>query len=235
MMGQIPNVPLFTAFTSEELKSCCLGIKDPIGWHAAMARLLPQQGIDTPKRLAAFVAQCGHESANFNILSENLNYSWDGLRRIFPKYFPDELIAKQYERQPEKIANRVYANRMGNGDEKSGDGFRFRGRGVLQLTGKNNYRECSMALYTDERLTADPSPIAKQDGALLSACWFWRKNNLNKWIDVDDFDGLSDVINRGHKTSNVGDAHGYEDRKARYTKCLAALGIHAPTPSIKHA
>ncbi|NCV80024.1 MAG: hypothetical protein EBW25_04485, partial [Actinobacteria bacterium] len=108
-------------------------------WHRALSQLLPDYEINTPQRIAAFMAQCAHESGNFVFLTENLNYKAESLMKIFGKYFKDMATAKAYEKKPEKIANRIYANRMGNGDEASGDGYRYRGRGLIQLTGKTNY------------------------------------------------------------------------------------------------
>jgi len=128
--------------TLEQLKQ--LLPKNPyIGqWHGALAQLLPDYGIDTPQRIAAFIAQCAHESGNFVFLKENLNYKAATLRKLFAKYFPTDELANEYANKPNKqeaIANRIYANRMGNGDEASGDGFRYCGRGLIQLTGKENY------------------------------------------------------------------------------------------------
>ena len=105
-------------------------------WYAALQQLLPQYEINTSERIAAFLAQCAHESGGFVFIKENLNYRWQSLRKVFPKYFPTDALAQQYEKQPEKIANRVYANRMGNGPEESGDGYKFYGRGLIQVTGR---------------------------------------------------------------------------------------------------
>lgn len=131
--------------------------------------------INTPLRLAHFLAQCSHESANFTAVKENLNYSADGLRKIFGKYFPTDALAQQYARQPEKIANKVYGNRMGNGDEASGDGFRYRGRGFIQLTGKDNYKAFDAVVPED--ILANPDLVATQY-PLTSAAFFFKKNNL---------------------------------------------------------
>ena len=125
--------------TLDQLKQMVKGIPYAEEWHEALDQLLPDYEIDTPQRVAAFIAQCAHESGNFRFLRENLNYSAKGLMTTFKKYFPTEALATQYQRQPERIANRVYANRMGNGDEASGDGWRYCGRGLIQLTGKDNY------------------------------------------------------------------------------------------------
>jgi len=136
--------------------------------------------INTPLRLAHFLAQCGHESGGFKVLRENLNYGAKGLRSIFGKYFPTDALALAYERKPEKIANRVYANRMLNGDEASGDGYKFCGRGFIQLTGKENYTNFGKAIGVD--LTATPDLVATQY-PLMSAAWFFHKNGLHKMAD----------------------------------------------------
>jgi putative chitinase len=140
-------------------------------------------GIDTPIRLAHFLAQAGHESASFKAVTENLNYGAKGLLAIFKKYFPTEELALQYERKPEKIANKVYGNRMGNGDEASGEGFKFRGRGYIQLTGKNNYKLFDSVVEDD--IIDNPELVATKY-PLLSAAWFFHKNCLNKCVDATD-------------------------------------------------
>ena len=137
-------------------------------------------GITTPLRLAHFLAQCSHESGDFKAVRENLNYSAEGLRKIFGKYFPTDALAAQYARQPEKIANKVYANRMDNGDEASGDGWKFRGRGYIQLTGKHNYTKFGEAIGED--IPSNPDLVAEKY-PLLSAAWFWSSNGLNALAD----------------------------------------------------
>ena len=136
--------------------------------------------INTPLRLAHFLAQCGHESGGFRVTSENLNYSAKGLMGIFKKYFPTQQIAEAYQRNPQKIANKVYANRMNNGSEASGEGFKFRGRGYIQLTGKDNYTQFGKAIGED--ILGNPDLVSGKY-ALLSAAWFWSKNGLNKLAD----------------------------------------------------
>jgi putative chitinase len=143
--------------------------------------------INTPLRLAHFLAQCGHESGGFRVTQENLNYSAKGLMGIFKKYFPTEAIANAYQRNPQKIANKVYANRMSNGDEASGDGFKFRGRGYIQLTGRANYTEFGKSIGED--IASNPDIVSGKH-ALLSAAWFWSKNGLNKMADG----GASDAV-----------------------------------------
>jgi putative chitinase len=184
-------------------------------WHEALSQLLPDYDINTPQRIAAFVAQCAHESANFRILKENLNYRWQSLRKTFPKYFPTDEIAQQYEKKPEKIANRVYASRMGNGPESSGDGFRYCGRGLIQLTGKSNYQAFADSL---EMPVEDvPDYLATFEGAAQSACWFWETNNLNRFADKSDIKGLTRAINGGFI--------GLEDRIKHYEHALHVLGL----------
>jgi putative chitinase len=143
-------------------------------------------GINTPLRVAHFLAQCGHESGGFRVTQENLNYSAKGLNGIFKKYFPTEASAAAYARQPQKIANKVYANRMANGSEASGDGYKFRGRGYIQLTGRDNYTQFGKAIGVD--IPSNPDVVASTY-ALASAAWFWSKNGLNKLADA----GASDT------------------------------------------
>lgn len=193
--------------TSKQLKI----IAPSIGANASiyvplLNEYMERYGIDTPKRIAYFLAQLSHESNDFRRLSENLNYSSYGLLKTFPKYF-NSLEAKQYERQPQKIANRVYANRYGNGDERSGDGWKYRGRGLLQLTFKANYKKYGYESNPDELLT----PY----GAVESACKFWKVNNLNRFADAGDIAGLTKVINGG--------TNGLGDRKKRLDRAFKAM------------
>jgi len=150
---------------------------------AQIPDVMTKFGIDTPVELAHFLAQCGHESGGFRVVNENLNYSAKGLQGIFKKYFPTPVLAEQYQRKPEKIANRVYASRMGNGDEASGEGFKFRGRGYIQLTGKQNYTAFGKAIGVD--IAANPDLVATKY-PLLSAAWFFSKNCLAKCKDASD-------------------------------------------------
>ena len=175
--------------------------------------LLAEYEINTPKRVAAFLAQCGHESGGFVFVSENLNYSASGLMRVFPKYFPTLEIAKQYERNPKRIASRVYASRMGNGDEASQEGWLYRGRGIIQLTGKNNYFWFAASLdLTPEQAV---EYLETFEGAAQSACWFWETNKLNALADSGDFVGLTKRINGG--------TIGLKDREHHYEVALAML------------
>jgi putative chitinase len=150
---------------------------------AQIPDVMQKFGIDTPVELAHFLAQCGHESGGFRVVNENLNYSAKGLQGIFKKYFPTAVLAEQYQRKPEKIANRVYASRMGNGDEASGEGFKFRGRGYIQLTGKQNYTAFGKAIGVD--IAANPDLVASKY-PLLSAAWFFSKNCLGRCKDASD-------------------------------------------------
>jgi len=157
--------------------------------------------INTPLRLAHFLAQCGHESGGFRATQENLNYSAKGLMGIFKKYFPTEAIANAYQRNPQKIANKVYANRMANGDEASGDGYKFRGRGYIQLTGKDNYTQFGKAI--GENITSNPDVVSGKY-ALLSAAWFWSKNGLNKLADGGATDAVVTSITKRVNGGTIG-------------------------------
>lgn len=182
-------------------------------WYNALEQLLPQYEINTSARIAAFLAQCAHESGGFVFIKENLNYKWASLRKVFPKYFPTDALAQQYEKQPEKIANRVYANRMGNGPEDSGDGWRFCGRGLIQVTGRENYSWFAASLHISPEEASEY--METFEGAAQSACWFWESNNLNQWADKGDILTLTKRINGG--------TIGLEDRKKHYEHCLHVL------------
>lgn len=186
-------------------------------WHHALEQLLPDYGIDTSQRIAAFIAQCSHESGGFTALKENLNYRAATLRKIFPKYFPTDEIANYYASLPNKqeaIANKVYANRMGNGPEESGDGYRFCGRGLIQLTGRDNYSWFAASL--DISVEEASEYLQTFEGAAQSACWFWETNSLNRWADAGDIVMLTKKINGG--------TIGLEDRKKHYEHALHVLG-----------
>ncbi len=162
---------------------------------------------------AMFIAQCAHESGEFNTLSENLNYSAERLLVIFPKYFKPETVQK-FNRNPQAIANTVYANRMGNGDFASGDGFKYSGRGILQITGKNAYRQCSIDVYGDEKvLLNNPETLRMPDVAVKSAMWFWMKNNLKS---------CGSDVNRATKIINGGN-HGLSSREGYFNKAMQIL------------
>ena len=157
--------------------------------------ILPRFEINTPLRKAHFLAQLAHESAGFKATTENLNYSAKALNGVFRKYFPTLESALAYERQPERIANKVYANRMGNGDEASGDGWKYRGRGLIQLTGKSNYEAFSKAVGQD--FVNNPNLVATPEWALSSACWYWKNRNINKFADIDDIHMVTKYVNGG--------------------------------------
>ena len=185
-------------------------------WHGALTQLFPDYEINTAPRMAAFIAQCAHESGGFMVLKENLNYRWQTLRKLFPKYFPDDAIAQKYASLPNKqeaIANRIYANRMGNGPEESGDGYRYCGRGLIQLTGRDNYAWFAASLgITPEEAT---EYLGTFEGAAQSACWFWETNKLNQWADKGDIVTLTKRINGG--------TIGLDDRIKHYEHALHVL------------
>lgn len=205
--------------TLEKLQGVCetgAGREAVVKYLSYLQKYMPEYGIDTPRRIVDFLAQLGDESGDFTKVRENLNYSADRLAAVWPKRFkgadglPNEK-ARALHRNPEAIANSVYANRMGNGDEASGDGWRTRGVGLMQLTGTDNLRKCGDAIGLD--LVARPELLEQPDGAVKAACWFWKENNVNAASDAGDFDGVCDRINLGRKTKAIGDAIGYEHRR----------------------
>jgi putative chitinase len=183
-------------------------------WFEALNDILPEYDITTPQRVAAFLAQCAHESGGFVFLKENLNYKAASLRRVFPKYFPDDATAAQYAGKGEMIANRVYANRMGNGDEASGDGFRYCGRGLIQLTGKHNYTFFAGSL--DIPVEEASEYLQTFEGAVQSACFFWEQSKLNQYADSGDILTMTKRINGG--------TIGLEDRQKHYQHALHIFG-----------
>jgi len=203
-------------FTKDQLKQMIP--KNPYidNWYKAISEILPEYEINTPKRVAAFLAQCAHESGGFIFLKENLNYKAPSLRKVFPKYFADDATAAAYANKPEKIANRVYANRMGNGDENSGDGWRYCGRGLIQLTGKDNYTFFAASLDIPVQEAAEY--LQTFEGAVQSACFFWEQNNLNQWADKGDILTLTKRINGG--------TIGLEDRQKHYEHALHIFEAH---------
>lgn len=206
-----------------------VGVKKPDEWIDAIRQTCQEFSIDTNKRVAAFIAQCAHESAGFTALVENLNYSADTMAVVWPKRFavlgPDGKPVKKdgktqpnkfalaLHRKPEAIANVVYASRMGNGPTESGEGWLYRGRGLKQLTGKDNVTRCGKALGVD--LVSNPDLLLQPLYAARSAGWFWATNNCSSFIDKDDFVGLTKRINGG--------TIGLEDRKKRYEAALASM------------
>lgn len=209
-------MPFDFDFNIEQTRAILKGNKEVDAWHQALVDILPKWKITTVNRVAAFLAQCSHESVNFTRLEENLNYSWQGLRNTFPRYFPSDSIAQQYHRQPEKIANRVYddANRTSKlGNTAPGDGWKHRGRGIIQLTGKNNYQ----AFATSVGMTIDQviDYVQTKDGAIESAAWFWNSRNINVPADADDIDRVSKLVNGG--------TIGLEERRELYHKAQKVL------------
>ena len=201
-------------FTKEQLKEMIPRNPYVSQWYEAISSILPEYEINTPQRVAAFLAQCAHESGGFVFLKENLNYKAASLRKVFPKYFPDDATAAAYAKKPERIANRVYANRMGNGPEDSGDGWRYCGRGLIQLTGKDNYT--FFAASIDVPVEEASEYLQTFEGAVQSACFFWDQNNLNKWADSGDILTLTKRINGG--------TIGLEDRIKHYKHALHIFG-----------
>ena len=211
-------------FTEEMVIEMLRGNEEAEDWYDAMCEILPLWEVDTPERVAMFIAQCGHESNNFKVLSENLNYSAKALNAIFPKYFERAgRDAQDYHRQPRKIANVIYANRMDNGDTDSGDGWRFRGGGILQLTGRYNYTKFGEEVEMSPEEAVDY--VRTKKGALDSACWFWDTNGLNKYCDDQDIVGATKRINGG--------TIGLDDRKKHYIHALDVLGGDFEAPEEK--
>jgi len=203
--------------TAEQFKHLFPRAQDHQGWADAMNNVFPTYSIDTPARVAAFLAQCGHESGGWTVFEENLNYSAQGLTKVFPKYFPTLESATPYAKKPEMIANRIYSNRMGNGAPESGDGYRFRGRGPIQLTGRSNYTAFAKEMFEDwQNVVENPDWVtADRDFALMSAIWFWNKNGLNKEADAGDIKTMTRKINGGYI--------GLEDRIKHYNEAIHLL------------
>lgn len=183
---------------------------------AMLPEVMQKFELNTTLRLAHFLAQAAHESGDFKATVENLNYGAKGLRSVFGKYFPTDALALQYERKPEKIANRVYANRMGNGDEASGDGWKHRGRGYIQLTGKSNYSEFGAAIGVD--VTSNPDIVATKY-PLLSAAWFFHKNGLHLIADT----GATEAVVTKITVRVNGGTNGLADRIAHFNNYYKIL------------
>lgn len=204
-------------FTLDQLKKIVTGNNYIDHWYEALCQILPDYDINTKLRVAAFLAQCAHESGNFKAIKENLNYRPATLCKVFPKYFPTMDLAEQYCAVPNKqeaIANRVYANRMGNGPEASGDGYRYCGRGLIQLTGKDNYTRYAQSLEISVEEASEH--LTTFEGCVQSACWFWEANNLNRYADSSDLVTMTKIINGG--------TLGLEERIKHYRVALQALG-----------
>ena len=208
--------------TEAQIHKLLHGNRDWSDWVQPLQEMLPKYDIDTPNRIAMFMAQCGHESNNFRVLKENLNYSADALNALFSKYFErSNRDAQEYHRNPEKIANVIYANRMGNGDPSTGDGWKHRGKGAIQLTGKNN--QSAFADSIGKTVERAIEHLNTNIGAVEGACWFWKENNLNNYSD--DVLGSTKRINGG--------TIGLADRKHHYHNALEVLGgkiASAPRP-----
>jgi putative chitinase len=203
-------------FTPQKLQACMPNNPRVTDWFDVVHVTLPLYNITTWRRVAQWIAQMGQESGDFRFLTENLNYSASGLRKTWPRHFPTAQIAQEYQRQPERIANRAYANRIGNGDEASGDGWKFRGRGLIQVTGRANYTDASVALYGDAQILLDePELLAETDGAVRSACWYWNSRRLNTHADNEDTVRVTRIINGG--------THGLAERQARYARARSVL------------
>lgn len=207
-------------FKEEHLAAMIPTNKNVSAWYDAMTELFPKYDITTPNRIAGFIAQCAHESADFTRLEENLNYSEKALNSVFGRYFgPGKRDAAEYARKPEKIANYVYMDenrsaRGALGNVKTGDGWKFRGRGLKQLTGRNNYA----AFGKSVGMTADEAAayVATEKGAIESACWFWNEKRLNSVADAGDIVKMTKIINGGDI--------GLDDRKKRWERAIAILG-----------
>jgi putative chitinase len=200
--------------TSQQFKQLFPKCGDPDGWVNAMNEVFPKYEINTNQRIAAFVAQCGHESGGWTVFSENLNYSANSLNAVFPKYFKNAGIdANLYAKQPEKIANVIYAGRMGN--TVDGDGYRYRGRGPIQLTGKGNYTAFGKDMKVD--VLNNPDLVATDKvTSLMSAIWFWNSHKLNTYADKGDIKTMTKLINGGYI--------GLDDRIANWESALKLLG-----------
>lgn len=200
-------------FTADKLAQIIPGNPFIDHWHEALSKILPDYNIDTPERVAAFLAQTAHESGGYKALKENLNYRAETLCKVWPRYFPPD-VAQQYAHKQEAIANRAYANRMGNGDEASGDGYRYCGRGLIQLTGKSNYMKFAESIETP--VEEIPEFLSTFEGAIQSACWFWETNNLNQYADSGDILTMTKKINGG--------TLGLQDRQQHYHHAVQVLG-----------
>ena len=201
-------------FTENKLSQIITNNQYVNHWYEALSTVLPDYDINTIPRVAAFLAQTAHESGGYKALKENLNYRAETLMKVWPRYFPNMDIAQQYAQQPEKIANRAYGGRMGNGPEASGDGFRYCGRGLIQLTGKDNYTKFAESIETP--VEDIPEFLGTFEGAVQSACWFWESNNLNQFADSGDMLTLTKRINGG--------TLGLDDRIKHYNHAMHILG-----------
>jgi putative chitinase len=202
-------------FTQDKLAHVIPNAKYGVAvWYNELVELLPVFEITSVGRVAAFLAQTAHESGGYTAMMENLNYSAESLCKVWPTRFKSVADSQPYNRNPEAIANKVYASRMGNGDEHSGEGYKYRGRGLLQLTGKSNYS--AFAEYAGIGVADAPDYIETPRGAVHSACWFWFSNDLNTFADAGDFEGMTKRINGG--------VIGLADRIHHYNHAVEVLG-----------
>jgi putative chitinase len=201
-------------FTENKLSQIITNNQYVNDWFEALSKLLPDYDINTVPRVAAFLAQTAHESGGYKALKENLNYRAETLMKVWPRYFPNMEIANQYAHKQEAIANRAYGGRMGNGPEASGDGFKYCGRGLIQLTGKDNYTSFAESIETP--VEEIPEFLGTFEGAVQSACWFWENNNLNQFADSGDMLTLTKRINGG--------TLGLDERVAHYNHAMHILG-----------
>lgn len=206
--------------TVPDVVACMPACPDPILWTSALHAAMSRYDIDTPERAAAFIAQIAHESADCTRLVESLDYSAPRLAIVWPSRFPTIESARPYAHSPERLANVVYARRLGNGDVASGDGWRFRGRGLIQLTGRANYQQSGLAIGLN--LTADPDVVATPQVAALTAAQFWHSRGLNALADnraddddIDDFARITTIINGGRQ--------GFDDRLRRWARAKSAF------------
>lgn len=208
-------MPFKFNFTIDKFNRCIPGLSNADEWFDAISSHLPEYEIDDVNEVAMFLAQTAHESAGYKTLTENLNYSSAGLLKVFPRYFKTKAEADAYARQPQRIANRVYANRMGNGNEASGDGWAFRGRGIIQITGKSNYTLCSNEAWEDDTLLRDPGILSTPEGSVISACWYWDHRNINPPASRGDVVAVTKLINGG--------TNGLDDRRNKFNKFVPIL------------
>jgi putative chitinase len=201
-------------FTEQKLREVLVGAPHLSDWFLALESILPDYEIDTEKRVACFLGQTAHESGGYRAIRENLNYKAEGLNKTFKKYFPTVESAQAYAHNQEMIANKIYSNRMGNGPESSGDGFAFRGRGLIQLTGRSNYTWFADSI--GETVEDIPAFLETFEGAVQSACWFWETNKLNALADAMDVKKMTKVINGGYI--------GLEDRIKHIEHAVHILG-----------
>jgi len=183
-------------------------------WYKPLMDTFIKYNISTTQRQACFIGQCQHESENFTKLEEGLNYSASRLMAVWPSRFPSLDVANQYANNPQKLANKIYSGRMGNGDEESGEGYAYRGRGLIQMTGKETYANCGSGLGMD--FIGDPDRLLDPQYAALSAGWFWNKKGLNDLADTGDYETMTKRINGG--------TLGLDDRKAKIAKAREILG-----------